>query len=219
VTTLKFWQIQATIITQLQSLRNLQVVVAVIIPDHDGKCLRSFQCTLQNAGWILSAHDGVSFIGTGDSVAGTCNLILGVHSSCMPTVDPIELKPPPPVRPQPIGHYLWEPFNHPGHSVCLARNNDDFCRQDKRFTATDPPDGTPIPRGVIVRYYIHGHGMDESVFCGAAVVSVDGMCAPFDTNVNQNMFQHLFGIEFHYENHTHVRGISPFEFARCFWLC
>ena len=30
------------------------------------------------------------------------------------------------------------------------------------------------------------------------------------------MFQHLFGIEFHFENHTHVRGISPFEFARCF---
>jgi hypothetical protein len=30
------------------------------------------------------------------------------------------------------------------------------------------------------------------------------------------MFQHLFGFEFHFENHTHVRGISPFEFARCF---
>jgi hypothetical protein len=30
------------------------------------------------------------------------------------------------------------------------------------------------------------------------------------------MFQHLFGIKFHYENHSHVRGISPFEFARCF---
>jgi hypothetical protein len=58
--------------------------------------------------------------------------------------------------------------------------------------------------------------MDESVFCGAAVVSVDGMCAPFDANANQNMFQHLFGIKFHYNNHTHVRGISPFEFARCF---
>jgi hypothetical protein len=26
----------------------------------------------------------------------------------------------------------------------------------------------------------------------------------------------LFGIEFHYENHSHVRGISPFKFARCF---
>jgi hypothetical protein len=30
------------------------------------------------------------------------------------------------------------------------------------------------------------------------------------------MFQHYFGIVFHYEGHTRVRGISPYEFARCF---
>jgi hypothetical protein len=30
------------------------------------------------------------------------------------------------------------------------------------------------------------------------------------------MFQHLFGIKFHYENHSHVHGILPFEFACCF---
>ncbi len=215
-TTSKFWQIQATIIAQLRSLWNLQVVVAVIIPDHDGTCLCSFQCTLKNVGWLLSAHDGVSFHSINDSVADTCDLLLGVHSSCMPTVNPIELKPPLPVHPRPMGHYLWEPFNRPEHSVCLARNNKDFCRQDVRFTATNPPDGTPIPPGVIVKYYIHGHGLDESDLCGAAVISVDGMCAPFDANANQNMFQHLFGIEFHFENHTHIRGISPFKFARCF---
>jgi hypothetical protein len=46
----------------------------------------------------------------------------------------------------------------------------------------------PIPPGVIVKYYIHGHGLDESILCGSAVVAVDGMCAPFDANANQNMF-------------------------------
>ncbi len=102
----KFWQIQATIIAQLRSLRNLQVVIAVIIPDHDGRCIRSFRRTLKNAGWILSAHDGVSFVGMGDSVAGTCDLLLGVHLSCMPTVDPIELKQPPPALPWPIAQHL-----------------------------------------------------------------------------------------------------------------
>ncbi len=30
------------------------------------------------------------------------------------------------------------------------------------------------------------------------------------------MFQHLFGIKFHFGDHTHVRGISPFKFAQCF---
>ncbi len=215
-TAIKFWQVQATIIAQLRSLRNLQVVIAVIISDHDGRCICSFRRTLENAGWILSSHDGVSFLGMGDSVAGSCDLLLGVHSACMPTVDPIELKMPPPVPPRPIAQYLWEPFNRTEHSVCFGQDDDDFCRQDVRFTASDPPHGTPIPSGVLVKYYIHGQGMDESILCGAAVIAVDGMCAPFDATVNQNMFRHLFGVEFHHDNHTHVRGISPFEFARCF---
>jgi hypothetical protein len=30
------------------------------------------------------------------------------------------------------------------------------------------------------------------------------------------MFQHLVGIEFHFNNHTRVRGLSPFKFAWCF---
>ena len=68
----------------------------------------------------------------------------------MHKVDPIELKPPPPVRPWPLGHYLWEPFNRTEHSVSLARDDEDFCRQDVRFIATNPPDGMPIPSGVIV---------------------------------------------------------------------
>ncbi len=35
-TTSSFWQLQSSIITQLCSLRNLQLVVAVILPNHDG---------------------------------------------------------------------------------------------------------------------------------------------------------------------------------------
>ncbi len=30
------------------------------------------------------------------------------------------------------------------------------------------------------------------------------------------MFQHLFDIEFNYNNHARVRGILPFKFAWCF---
>ena len=45
---------------------------------------------------------------------------------------------------------------------------------------------------------------------------MDGLCPPFDAGTNQNMFQHLFGIEFHFKDHTHVQGISPFEFTHCF---
>ena len=48
------------------------------------------------------------------------------------------------------------------------------------------------------------------------MISSDGLCTPFDVSPNKNLFQHLFGIEFNYDNHSRVRGISPFEFARCF---
>jgi hypothetical protein len=94
--------------------------------------------------------------------------------------------------------------------------DDDFCHQDVRFTATPPSNDTPIPQGVTIQYLIHGHGSDESSLCGAAVVSINGMCPPFDANTNQNRFQHLFGIEFHFGDHTHVRGNVSFEFAQCF---
>jgi hypothetical protein len=35
-TTSKFWQLQGTIVTQLWALRDLQVVVAIVLSDHDG---------------------------------------------------------------------------------------------------------------------------------------------------------------------------------------
>jgi len=100
--------------------------------------------------------------------------------------------------------------------VSLARDDDDFCRQDARFSTTLPQDTTITPKGVRIKYFIHGPGSDESSLCGAAVLSTDGLCPPFDAGSNQNLFQHFFGIEFHYADHTHIRGISQFEFASCF---
>ena len=100
--------------------------------------------------------------------------------------------------------------------MSLARDDDDFICQDVKFTATTTEPRVAIPPGVLVKYYLHDHHSEESMLAGAAVVSSGGLCPPFDVSPNKNMFQHLFGIEFHYENHSHIRGISPFEFARCF---
>ena len=100
--------------------------------------------------------------------------------------------------------------------MSLAKDDDDILRQYVKFTAAPTEPMVAIPPGVLVKYYLHGHHSKESMLAGTAVVSLDGRCPPFDASPNKNMFQHLFGIEFHYENHSHVRGISPFEFARCF---
>ncbi len=157
-----------------------------------------------------------SFPDLGDSIARQCNFLIRIHSSCTTRVNPLELKPPPPVSPRPIGAFLWEPFNRPEHLVSLARNNNDFCRQDIRFHTTYPPADAQSEPGVIIKYFLHWHGTDKSTFCGSFAISSDGLCPPFDVGNNQNMFQHLFGIEFSHKNHTHVCSILPFKFAWCF---
>ena len=84
--------------------------------------------------------------------------------------------------------------SRPKHSVWLACDNADFCRQDVWFSTTLPLDNIPLPQGVQVKYYIHGHGSDESSLCGAAVLSVDGLCPAGTTN--QNMFSTYLALNF-----------------------
>ena len=171
--------------------------------------------SLKSTDWCLSSTK-TTFPTHGDTISSSCHIIIGIHSSCASTVEPLTLKSPPPSLPRPLGLSLWEPFNQPEHSMSLAKDDDDFMRQDVKFTATPTEPTVAIPPGVLVKYYLHSHHSDESMLAGAAVVSSDGLCPPFDASPNKNMLQHLFGIKFHYENHSHVRGISPFEFARCF---
>jgi hypothetical protein len=120
---------------------------------------------------------------------------------------------PPPFIPRPLGLSLWEPFNRTEHSVSLAMGNVDFMHQGVKFTATLPPLTFIHLPGVLLKYFLHGCHLDESMLAGAAVVPSDGLCPPFDAGPNKNLFQHLFGIEFNYKNHSRVRGILPFEFA------
>ncbi len=207
-----FWQLQSTIVAQLHSLRDLQVVVAIIHPDHNGQSIKSFVTSLKPKDWKISQTD-VSFPEQGDTIAGTCQVIIGVHSSSASTIKPLLLKEPPPTPPCPIGLSIWEPFNRPEHLVSLAKDDDDFIRQDVRFTATSPKIPSESATGVHIKYFLHHFGADEACLSGSSIVSTTGLCPPFDACSNTNIFQHLSGIEFAYKNHTHVRVISPFEFA------
>ena len=84
-------------------------------------------------------------------------------------------------------------------------------------TAPKPAESNGAPR-IVVKYNIHRNDKDTSVLAGSSVISTSGLCPPFEACPNRNLFQHFFGIEFHFENHTYVRAISTFEFARCFNL-
>ena len=213
-TTDTFWRLQVTIVSQLRALRDLQVFIAIVLPDHDGRSVTGFVRTMHKHGWKVSKYD-IEFPTYGDSIAGASRFVIGVHSSCATLVEPILLKEPPSTPPRPLRSFLWEPFNRTEYSVSLGKDDNDFCRQDTRFTTSATvPQGKPP--GVVIRYYLHRPDSDENCLSGASVVSAAGLCPPFDACLNGNLFQHLFGIEFDYEGHRRVRSISPFEFARCF---
>ena len=89
-------------------------------------------------------------------------------------------------------------------------------RQDVKFMAMLPPSTFIHPPGVLLKYFLHGCHSEESMLAGTAVISSDGLCPPFDAGPNKNLFKHLFGIEFNYENHSCVHGILPFKFVHCF---
>ena len=50
------------------------------------------------------------------------------------------------------------------------------------------------------------------------VLLPSSLCPPLEWYENQNLFQHLFGVDFDFDSHTYVQPISSFKFARCFNL-
>ena len=76
-----------------------------------------------------------------------------------------------------------------------------------KFMAALPPSTFIHPPDVLLKYFLHGCHSDESMLASAAVISSDGLYPPFGAGPNKNLFQHLFGIEFNYKNHSRVRGI------------
>lgn len=56
-TTTTFWQLQASIVTQLRSSRSLSMAIAHIPPDHDSHTASKFRTALQKTGWIITTTD------------------------------------------------------------------------------------------------------------------------------------------------------------------
>jgi hypothetical protein len=52
-----FWKLQLAIITQLHLIRSLFVIVAIVMPDHEGRSVKSFVWGLSIANWKVSSWD------------------------------------------------------------------------------------------------------------------------------------------------------------------
>jgi hypothetical protein len=216
-----FWQLQASIITEMRTARSLSLFVALVHSDHDGRAIGLFSQAMTKQGWVMS-NSLIYFPDFGDSVAGSCRVLVGVHTETDSAVEPILIPAPPPRSPTPLSRYLWAPFNKLQYAVSFSPSSDKFNDVDS-FTqmskSVPKPGDTPShDHHPHIEYCLHAKDADPSIQYGSEVMSVHHLCPPFNSVRNQNLFNHHFGIEFSIDDEKYVRAISPFEFVRCFNL-
>ena len=89
--TKQFWDIQSQIVTQLRITRALLLVVAFVHPDHDNRAVSlTFGKTLASDRWIIT-NTNVLYHDYGNSIVGSCWLLIAVHSNTKPGCAALEL--------------------------------------------------------------------------------------------------------------------------------
>ena len=222
--TRNFWQVQASIVTELRTARHLSLFVAFVHPDHDGRAVSLFTKSLERNHWLIS-DETISFPSLGDSVVGRMRLVIGIHSETESNASTLRIPTPPASNPAPIARYLWKSFNKIEHACSYARSSPQF-HQDLHssdspslFEATTPKTNeSSTGPGVKVLYNLLRRDADHSITTGSSVVSTSNLCPSFTPCKSQNIFGHLFGIEFEVDSENYVRPVSSFEFVRCFNL-
>ena len=224
-TTSRFWQLQASILKQLRLTRSLSIFVAFVHPDHDGRSVDLFVHKIIPDGWEVSITH-LSFPDYGDSVAGTCRAIIGVHVSTASDVMPIQLRTPPSTPLRRLADFIWAPFNRPEMSISFGKDDPSF-NMDAHPHSNAPKlvPCEPLPNAqtgtsthLKIKYHLLRDGCESEPAIGSSVYSMDSLCPTFQSSPTSNIFQHYFGVEFLHDAHTYVRAISPFEFATCFGL-
>jgi hypothetical protein len=189
--TTNFWKQQLAIIMQLRLIRNLLAVVAIIMPDHDGRSVKSFIRGLSTAHWKVSSRD-ISYPEIGDSIVNSCRTIIAIHSSSAPVVEPIVLKTLPAVQPRPIASYLWEPFNRLEHSLCFGCDDSDFNKDKASWMTVSTPKpaelgGTTL---ITILYHLHRADADATILAGSSILSQSSLCPPFEL-VQQETYSNI----------------------------
>jgi hypothetical protein len=217
--TTNFWKQQLAIITQLHLIRNLLVVVAIVMPDHNRRSVESYIQGLSTAHWKVSLRD-ILYPEIGDSIVNSCRIIIAIHSSSAPVVEPIVLKTPPAVQPRLIASYLWEPFNWLEHSLCFGCDDSDFNKDEasRMMVSTPKPAEAGGTTPTTILYHLHCADADATILASSSVLLQSSLCPPFKACPTRNLFQQFFRIKFHFDSHTYVRTISTFEFVCCFNL-
>jgi hypothetical protein len=144
-----------------------------------------------------------------------------VHNSTQSKVEPVLFRTPPSPRPLPLAAFVWRPFNKQEYSVSFAKEDSLFAAESNNGISATLPSASvlaSLPVKLKPIYFLHARDSDHSIIAGAAILSLDSLCPPFDGSLNSNIFRSCFGIKFHAEDHTHIHVKSPFKFTLCFGL-
>jgi len=122
---------------------------------------------------------------------------------------------------------MWPQFNTRQYAVSFAKDDSQFNKgvvdgapaavlPDVIIRVTEAKESTtPLHPSPKVKYYLHPTNTDDSIKVGAAVMSLDNLCPPYESQPNKNIFLDSFGVEYICDNNTLIRPFSPFELARC----
>jgi hypothetical protein len=212
--TTSFWKLQLSIIAQLCLIHSLLTIMAVVIPDHDHRTVSAFVQSLTATHWKGTSQE-VYYPNIGDSISDSCTIVTAICTSCASTVNPIELKTPPPMPSRPLGSFLWEPFNWPEHSICLSHYYSRFNKDESpKMVVTGPCPASELGcPGICILYHLHCDNSDSLILTGSSVLSHISLCLPIESCPNQNFFQNYFGIQYDHDGFSYVWGISTYEFA------
>jgi hypothetical protein len=123
---------------QLWIIQQLNLFVAFVHPDHDGRPVFKFSSQLKSSGWVLSMTK-CFFPDFGNSITGRALLIVGVHDSTQSKVEPVLFRIPPSPRPLPLAAFIWQQFNKQEYSVSFAKEDSSFTsKSNNGISATSP---------------------------------------------------------------------------------
>jgi hypothetical protein len=216
-----FWEIQASIVTQLRLTQSLSIVMAFVHPEHDSRAVTlNFVNWLRKDGWIIT-NTSIAYSDFGDSVCGGCRFIVAIHHNTEASCPPFKVVALPHCMPNPLSTYMWAPFNQPESALSYLPHDPSFNNHTFNGSGLPPLSVSPCSKankllagnGVKLMYHLHRIDANPSLLVGAAVIGTDGLCPCFDPCDNQNLFCYHFEINFSPDGHSYIRAISPFKFS------
>lgn len=123
-----FWQLQTSIVTQLRLIRGLPLFLAFLPADSQSKPVIRFISALEEASWTVSSsivHCG----DFGDCYDSELRVLIGCHRNCYPNLKPVSIPTPPSTLAQPLGAFIWQPFNTRSYAISYAKSSTNFGKQ------------------------------------------------------------------------------------------